>query len=210
MEWTRSETLALASHSCASCQGLGLRLNEPAPNSLPNKSEPTPSRSAQPCNCVLRHIFRACYARFRECAMKERFIAKVSLETAQCTDFKRAWSRKDEEYIADFCLVSRRSLSKGEYLIFNYHYLLGADWRLCCRRLKMDRGNFFHSVYKIEQRLGRVFRELKPYALYPVRDYFSGPIIPVQSFWNIAPKVVPIRPPVMGVANFDLPQEKAA
>ena len=39
----------------------------------------------------------------------------------------------------------------------------------------MDRGNFFHSVYRIEQRLGRMFRELQPYLLFPLDDYFHGP-----------------------------------
>jgi hypothetical protein len=38
----------------------------------------------------------------------------------------------------------------------------------------MDRGTFFHSIYRIEQRLGRVFAELEPYALYPVSEYFGG------------------------------------
>jgi hypothetical protein len=209
MEWTRSETLALASHSCALCQGLGLRLNETAPASLDLSGDPG-ARPAQPCNCVLRNIFRACYARFRECAIKEKFISQVSLEAVQGSDHKRTWGRKDEEYIADFCLVSRRSLSKSEHLIFKYHYLLGADWKLCCKKLKMDRGNFFHTVYKIEQRLGRVFRELKPYALYPVKEYFSGPIVPVRSFWSVMPKVVPIRPQVPTGGNFDIREEKAA
>jgi hypothetical protein len=40
----------------------------------------------------------------------------------------------------------------------------------------MDRGTFFHSIYRIEQRLGRVFAELQPYALYPVSEYFGGMI----------------------------------
>jgi hypothetical protein len=51
---------------------------------------------------------------------------------------------------------------------------LGADWRLCCRQLKLDRGKFFHHVYDIECRLGRVFAELTPYSLYPVSEYFVG------------------------------------
>jgi hypothetical protein len=86
----------------------------------------------------------------------------------------RAYSRKREEYTADFCLVSRRTLDDLDYRIFRYHYLLGADWKLCCRRLNIDRGEFFHRVYSIEDRLGRVFAELTPYALYPVAEYFSG------------------------------------
>ena len=76
------------------------------------------------------------------------------------------WSRKDEEYIPDFCLVSKRHLSEAEHQLFKFHFLMGADWRICCRRLKMDKGNFFHMVYRIEQRLGRVYRELEPYALF--------------------------------------------
>ena len=84
------------------------------------------------------------------------------------------WSRKEEEYIADFCLVSKRSLTEIEHQVFKYHYLMGADWKLCCRKLTIDKGNFFHMVYRIEQRLGRVFRELEPYALFPLDEYFSG------------------------------------
>lgn len=87
----------------------------------------------------------------------------------------RAYSRKREEYTADFCIVSRRMLDEIEYRIFRYHYLLGADWKLCCRQLKMDRGAFFHHVYRIEHQLGRVFAELTPYALYPVSEYFWAP-----------------------------------
>jgi len=86
-----------------------------------------------------------------------------------------SFGRKHEEYMADFCLVSRRSLTEAEYRLFRYHFLLGADWTLCARKLSMSRGNFFHAVYRIEQKLGRVFRELQPYPLFPLDDYFNGP-----------------------------------
>jgi hypothetical protein len=62
--------------------------------------------------------------------------------------------------------------------------VLGADWKLCTRKLGIDRGNFFHAVYRIEQKLGRVFRELEPYCLYPLDEYFQGPS-------RIGPKPVP-------------------
>ncbi len=58
--------------------------------------------------------------------------------------------------------------------MFRYHFLLGADWKLCCRKLNMDRGTFFHEIYRIEQKLGKVFRELKPHALFPVDEYFNS------------------------------------
>lgn len=84
------------------------------------------------------------------------------------------WGLKNEEFIADFCLVSRRTLDESAYKIFKFHFLLGADWKLCCRKLNMDRGTFFHEVYRIQQKLGRTFRELQPHALFPVDEYFNG------------------------------------
>ena len=161
MEWTRSDTIALAKQGCAQCHGLGLKSNAKG--------------TSHPCNCALRSVFRACYARFRHCATKEKFMSRASPELISGREGRLTWGRKDEEYIADFCLVSRRTLDDAEYKIFKYHFLLGADWKLCTRKLNIDRGTFFHAVYRIEQKLGRAFRELEPYGLYPLQDYFHGP-----------------------------------
>jgi hypothetical protein len=76
--------------------------------------------------------------------------------------------------MADFCLVSKRTLDEDQYKIFTNHFLLGADWKLCCRKLGMERGAFFHEVYRIEQKLGRTFRELEPFALFPLDEYFNS------------------------------------
>jgi hypothetical protein len=160
MEWNRSETLALAMPHCAQCHGSGLRLVK---------------KGAAPCNCVLRAIFRICWDRFIRCVTQERHLSRVSLEPHAGRSRPSTWGRKDEEYIADFCLVSRRELDDFEYKLFRYHFMLGADWKLCARKLNMDRGNFFHAVYRVEQRLGRVFRELEPYPLFPIDEYFQGP-----------------------------------
>jgi hypothetical protein len=73
-------------------------------------------------------------------------------------------------------LVSRRVLNDEESRIFRFHFLLGANWKLCCRQLGMDRGTFFHAVYRIQQRLGRTFLELKPYGLFPLDEYFNGTV----------------------------------
>lgn len=162
MEWTRSETIALAKQSCTQCHGLGLRLGKKG--------------STAPCNCVLRAVFRACYARFRCCTVKEKHMSRISLEFIPGRERNFSWGRKDEEYMADFILVSRRTLDEFENKIFRFHFLLGADWRLCCRRLDIDRGTFFHAVYRIEQKLGRIFRELEPYSLFPLDEYFRTPV----------------------------------
>lgn len=162
MQWTRSETLALAQQSCTHCYGLGLR--------------PGRAGVSTPCNCVFRAIFRACHARFRQCASKEKYISRVSLEANPGRQRRSVWGLKNEEFMADFCLVSRRTLDEHQYRIFTNHFLLGADWKLCCRKLGMERGAFFHEVYRIEQKLGRTFRELEPFALFPLDEYFNSTI----------------------------------
>ena len=185
MEWTRSETLVLAQQSCAFCYGLGLRSGR--------------SGASTPCNCVFRAIFRACYARFRQCASKEKYVSRVSLEANPGRQRRSVWGLKNEEYMADFILVSRRTLEEYEYVVFKYHFLLGADWNLCCKKLKLDRGEFFHEVYRIQQKLGRTFRELEPHALFPLDQYFNSrtkepieisPAFKVET--EVAPKTRPL------------------
>jgi hypothetical protein len=181
MKWTRSDVLVLSQPDCIHCRGLGFRhLNDDSP-----------------CNCVLRAIFRTCYAQFRYCSTRERSMSRISLEGSHGGQRKTIWSRKNEEYVADFCLISRRSLGEFEYELFKHHFLLGADWKLCCRKLGIDRGTFFHEVYRIEQRLGRVFRELQPYALFPLDEYFCGSTREVEARPRFRiTEAVPIRPPV--------------
>jgi hypothetical protein len=101
-------------------------------------------------------------------------MSKVTLTFCAGKERQLTWVRKDEDYCADFCLLSRRMLTDFEYNVFRFHFLLGADWRLCCRKMKIDRGTFFHSVYRVEQKLGRAFREVEPYSLYPLDEYFGG------------------------------------
>ena len=101
-------------------------------------------------------------------------MSKVSLVPCRGKDRKMTFARLDEDYICDFYLVSKRTLSEFEFEVFRNHFLLGADWRLCCRQMKIDRGTFFHAVYRIQQKLGRAFREIEPYSLFPLDEYFAG------------------------------------
>jgi hypothetical protein len=124
-------------------------------------------------------------------------MSKTSLHFTQGKERRQAWGRKDEEYAADFVLVSRRTLTPEEYRIFNFHFLLGADWKLCTRKMKMSRGNFFHAVYRIQQRLGRVFSELKPYGLFPLDEYFATTVNsakPIPMPLQPPPGCVPVQP----------------
>ena len=135
MTWDHKETAGLARQTCRYCDGEGLRGRRYDP---------------QPCNCVLRNIFRLCYRRFRRCVTSERTLSKVCLTQYSGKDRNRRYERLVEDYIADFCLISKRFLDEFEYRVFKAHFLLGADWHLCCRQLKVDRGEFFHAVYRID------------------------------------------------------------
>lgn len=160
--WTRSDTLPLALHSCVICGGRGLRLVRGRTN---------------PCKCVLRAIFRICLGRFRNCMTGSRQSAPLTLDRGTNHDGRRrryVWSRKEQEYAADFYLVSKRTLTPEEWDLFRFHFLLGADWKFCCERLRMDRGSFYHETYRIAEKLGRVFKELEPYSLFPLDEYFGG------------------------------------
>lgn len=130
----------------------------------------------RPCDCVFRAIFRACYRRFRECAIFGTQGSSVSVECTHGPSGKHFYSRKREEYAADFCLVTRRVLTDFEHQLFRFTFLLGADSKLCSRRLGIDRGNYFHLLYRIEEKLGREFAEVRPYALFPLDEYFGGPV----------------------------------
>jgi hypothetical protein len=135
-------------------------------------------------------------------------MSQVRFEIIGGQERRTVWGRKDEEYIADFCLVSKRYLDESEYRLFRFHFLLGADWRLCCRQLKMEKGIFFHSVYRIQQKLGRAFRELAPYPLFPLDEYFAAVVrkelsTDARNVLRMPPKVMRrrgLRPPLRKVA----------
>jgi hypothetical protein len=98
----------------------------------------------------------------------------VSWERAGGPVGRGCYGRVREEYQADFVLLAQRSLTPVQLAVFRTHHLLGADWRLSCRLLRMERGLFWHIVYDLEGRLGRVLAETLPYPLYPLASYFAG------------------------------------
>jgi hypothetical protein len=163
--WTERDCMALALVACNRCFGSGSY-----PAGLAGR--------LTVCNCVLRAVFRACYGKWRDIG-GDQFVGRLGSSAASHRGRRQAgrhgwfWARPREEFRADFELIARRTLDARHYAIFRLHFLEGLDWRACCNRLRMDRGNFFHSVYRIEERLGKAYREAVPYALFPVYEYFS-------------------------------------
>jgi hypothetical protein len=115
---------------------------------------------------------------------------------------RRSWNvRKREEFCADVFLVAKRNLDATEWAVFRFHHMLGAEWTLCARKLGMDKGAFFNAVYRIERKLGRVFVELKPFALFPTDEYFhvvarSVDVRPFPVPEPVQANGTPLRPPL--------------
>jgi hypothetical protein len=179
-DWTgwRNHALALAAQSCSLCYGFGHRAARKDTNAV--------------CYCVFRTIFRACHARFHQCLDGGGAIGKVDwtrfIGQGRNNGGGAHWSLRNEEFLADFQLVAFRALNGGRtkeqlaqegcppsrrWQLFVLHLLLGAQWRICCRRFGMERGEFFHEIYRIEAILGLAFADTEPHALFPIDEYFS-------------------------------------
>ncbi len=182
MECNNRDLAILARLDCPHCGGLGYGEFK--------------RRGMLPCECALRNIFRACYARFRHCVQDARSLSRVNFERAPTGRSNRgSWGLKREEYMADFEIVARRTLSAPRYRLFRYHHILGASVLMCARRIGLPSTATHHAVDRIESSLGRAFATLQPYPLYPLSDYFKGrraePVkpcpLPVRSAQTVQP-----------------------
>jgi hypothetical protein len=158
--WNRSNTIGMALPSCGFCEGTGM-------------CDLRHGKATRPCDCVFRNIFRACYQTFKTCAESGQAFGTISWDFVPGGGRNRMYSRKREEFLADFCLVAKRVLTPSDYKTMVWYFLEGATWQECCGRLGMSRGNFFHTVYRIERVAGKAFAETEPYALFPGYAYFS-------------------------------------
>jgi hypothetical protein len=182
--------IACALMGCTQCNGTGVRL------AGCEKSEAA-------CACCYRQIARIVLARVR-------MYSSTSGHTIRCnmTQFARGSNRigrrengrKAEELCADAFLIAKRTLSPLEFDIYRRHFLEGAPWTAFPA---VSRGNFFHSCYRIEQKLGERFVNLTPYPVFPLDSYLSSdyglnqaadvrPFMPVRTHLN----GVPLRPPL--------------
>ena len=152
-----SRYIALALAGCVHCKGLG-----------------TSGQGA--CICVDRSVFRIVLSKFRQCGAGGHLVRPLSIDGTSGPQGRRiSYGRKNEEFMADVYLTAKRTLTNPtEWAVFRFFHLLGADWKLCGGRLGMNKGAIFHVVYRVEHKLGKVFRELQPYALWPVDEYFQG------------------------------------
>jgi hypothetical protein len=170
--------LALSKPSCRRCRGEGAFRTR---------------RGYRTCACVLRRVFRACLTSYHHCEASMGSAGAVHYERvghaqgrcAIVASFKRA------EYAADFTLLARRVLADRpvELAVFEAYHLDDLEWlvavprinRLLRLALPLNRGSFFHAVYRAEGLLGAAIVDSRPYSLFPPRDYFSSFLISSNS-----------------------------
>jgi hypothetical protein len=174
--------LALARPSCHRCGGLGV---------LENRG------TGRACACVARRVFAECLASYRHCRQTMTACGNVQYERighaqgrcAIVASFKRA------EYAADFVMAAARALADRpiEHAVFRAFHLRGLEWSdavaVVNRELRMiahplNKGSFFNSVYRVEEVIGHFILAMKPYSLYPARDYFAGTVLPAIAHAN--------------------------
>lgn len=167
-QWTKGETIALAVPACAKCHGEGLiqRFGRGPFGTVE-------LRRSLPCECVCRRIFRICLGRYREVQVSRGLSA--STWALRSSPVNRSYSLPREEFCADFALVARRILNDADWRLFRAYHLERTNWAVCMAATGFEKRMFFYTVWKIEKTLGRIFRELQPYPLYPLADYFSAP-----------------------------------
>jgi hypothetical protein len=158
----RRKLLAMASPACTHCHGFGCRVSEAG-------------RKTDLCRCVDREVFRIVFRKYQELRQNAPSISKVSVQLTGGSRYRRVtWGRKNEEFMADFELIAKRVLTGLDFRILTLHVLQGLDWKICTAKLGMDKGLFFHHVYKIQALLGRAYREVRPYSLFPIDEYYAG------------------------------------
>ncbi|MBZ5621023.1 MAG: recombinase family protein [Acidobacteriia bacterium] len=168
------------------------------------------SAPQQTCDCVWRGVFREVMTKVRQCAEGGYLQPIIMNGSSGAPRYRRSSHvRKREEFAADVYLTAVRTLTDPTELnLFKYHYLYGADWKLCCKRLGLPyqenkhRKLFFDRCYRVEQKLGKVFLELKPFTLWPPDEYFhvvagrSVDIRPIPIPEARHRNGVPLRPPL--------------
>ncbi len=159
-KWPHSLVIALSRPRCTTCRGSGYAR-------LPKEG------LRQPCKCVLRAVFRECRRQW----WRGKMMAYNRWRMTAGRGRKGGWSVPALEYVADFerlarSVLTRRKSAYGDlWPLFELHYLRGYEWRVCCWRLRISRGDFYHAAYVAEEIVGRACRELLPYPLHPIYPY---------------------------------------
>ncbi len=170
----------MADPQCTQCGGLGERVRTRTRwlRIAPGNFDKVITERRNICGCVYRRVFRVCMQRYLEARLFGPLMIGASAGYRMGVN-PTSRSLRCAEYVADIEMTARATLLPHplECAIFRYHTIDGLPWRdslpVVSRAVgsAIDKGTFYHGLYRMEARLGRVFLELEPYSLYP-REYF--------------------------------------
>jgi hypothetical protein len=143
--WAEIDPTVVSLRQCRYCHGEGFVRGRGA--------------ERRPCDCVLRGIFYAATEYVRE------------WWTGEIPDCSTRWTfgYRAKELRVDIDLAAKAVLGAADYRIFDLRFTLGLDWPACCRVLRMDRGAFWHRVYRIAAIVGA---EIVERGIWPLGRYF--------------------------------------
>lgn len=140
--------------TCSKCNGSGAKIIY--------------GKTSVVCDCVYRSCFRKCILRHRNNLLNTDNLCRCNLERSSVGTL--LYGYKNIEFGADIDLIAKRALKPMQYFIFTRYHIWGLLWYSVCDKVKMNRGNFFHTVYGIEALLGRALMETD---MFPPHKYFS-------------------------------------
>lgn len=167
-----SRLIGMSQPGCARCGGTG-------------------TLATRVCHCVTKRVFRACYAKYCELLETGPQIHAIHLDTPSLRSRPVTFNFRDSDFIADFELISKRTLAPDEWQIFKEVFLLGESYKDVSARHGIQRPSFFSRLQRIERKLGAAFIETTPYGLWPLNEYF-GRVIGVDN------RPLEVRPPRLG------------
>ena len=149
----RKMILATASEQCTVCYGHGRMIRDV-------------------CHCVHRKAFRESletYLMLREDAVSMGANVPLTLSVRGYVSYGMPLA----DYVIDFDQTARRALTRHQLALLSLYHIAGQPWHVCAPKLRLDRGEFFHQVYRTERLLGCALMETTP-PLYPKARYFAG------------------------------------
>lgn len=175
--------LAMAESRCTTCRGFGEVWRGP------HAGKPGRWRV---CGCVWRAAFRACLGKHHYCQSHGMGAVRVVQFERKSQPGGRTLllrGHRNVEFSVDFLLVARRALAGRaiERAVFDVHCVGGREWRAALAEINrklgatlprpLDRGQFFHALYRLQALVGQALVETKPYRLYPLDEYFGGAML---------------------------------
>ena len=132
-----------------------------------------PLRGHPVCDCVWRAIFCRALSSYRRLDSSLHPVRRVTKRGV-------AYSFPAQEYRADFELICLKLFTKNSmrWHVVRLHFLNQVPCKPCIAALestlkrRVDRGEFFHEVYRAEAKCGRALFQVRPYPLYPIDEYF--------------------------------------